>query len=728
VPLAKVSVARLFMTPRRRIALSARSILGLRTSVASVPRAATQFGVTASFLGSLALSAPALAMQPPMGGGGMPGGGAGPAPGGEDKDKKKGPAEEAPRDKSILRPIEPVPATPPAMRRLVFFDIHGYLRMRADWFYRLDLGTQRGDGRRPSKFYPPAAEIPETSDDQTLSPNNANCYAQLDAKGVSPGKAGKRCDRRHGLSNANMRLRMTPSLNISEKVKIHTTIDALDNLVLGSTPDSYLGQNPWAPIDTFTRSQDAPSAGVNGWDDSIIIRRVYGDINFGWGLNLKFGRMPNQWGMGLLRSDGNGYARGEKADIVRMVDTDYGDSVDTIRLAYDFGTNPEHAHRLTLGFNWASSGPTTAQLLGPGWNSGQRTGQTISVERHDDVKELFASVERRDEMDALKRKLSLDLPVFNYGATAWLRWQPVARSVGAPGYGDGLGTEPFKTNGADPGALQNLGAALGNGGIDREKDNGLENYAENLELRRALFITPDIWLRANWRTLRFEFEAGGNFGHFYTRDLSINRTSTQTPLDTSTSVSTQKTVVNQWGYALEFKLGAFNDRLNFGLDQGFASGDKARPVSVDNASPWTEENGRNGTDASVGDNSLKSFRFNPSYAFDILLFRELLGAPANTAYFKPWISYAFFDENLSFRFDVLYAMAHQRKGTPNGEKRGYGVEVDGALRYHDQQEPIFVQAQYGLLFPLGALDTRSDSRGKNIRPVQTLQAQIGIRF
>ena len=51
-----------------------------------------------------------------------------------------GPAEEAPKDKEALRPIEPVPATPRRLRRLELFDLNGYMRMRGDYFHRLGLG------------------------------------------------------------------------------------------------------------------------------------------------------------------------------------------------------------------------------------------------------------------------------------------------------------------------------------------------------------------------------------------------------------------------------------------------------------------------------------------------------------------------------------------------------------------------------------------------------------
>jgi hypothetical protein len=39
-----------------------------------------------------------------------------------------------------LAPIEAVPAQPAKARRLNVFEIHGYLRMRADYFSNLALG------------------------------------------------------------------------------------------------------------------------------------------------------------------------------------------------------------------------------------------------------------------------------------------------------------------------------------------------------------------------------------------------------------------------------------------------------------------------------------------------------------------------------------------------------------------------------------------------------------
>ncbi|MFO7565635.1 MAG: hypothetical protein R6X02_23535 [Enhygromyxa sp.] len=352
--------------------------------------------------------------------GGMPGGQA-PAPTGPSGKDKEGPAEAAPKDKDALAPVVPVPAQPEKRRRLQLFELHGNMRMRADYFHRLDLNLdlQPGD-QGANKFFIPPAETNETSFDSP-SFNQANCFAQLTARGVSGQRVGNRCARRRGAAGANMRLRLEPTIHVTDTIKVHAQVDLLDNLVLGSTPDSLTGESPYAPIDLFTRTQYPRQEGVNSFRDSITVKRAWGEVRFGFGVTLEFGRMPNHWGLGIVQNDGNGYARGEKADIVRMVDTDYGDSVDTVRLSFDFGPDKRNAITLGVSYDWAASGPTTAQMLGPQWSSGNLVAQTFSAELHDNVHQVSLWVERHDDPDMLERKLSSGTPVVNYGLKTWMR-------------------------------------------------------------------------------------------------------------------------------------------------------------------------------------------------------------------------------------------------------------------------------------------------------------------
>jgi hypothetical protein len=683
----------------------------------------------------LGFGATALANQPPPGGGGMGGmGGMGgaptPGPGGGGKGKD-GPAEAAPKDKDALAPVVPVPAQPEQRRRLQMFELHGNMRMRADYFHRLDLALDLQDfDRGANKFFIPPAETNETSLDQPTF-NQANCANQLTARGVSPQRIGTRCARRRGAAGANMRLRLEPTIHVTDSIKVHAQVDLLDNLVLGSTPDSLTGENPYAPIDLFTRTQFPPSQGINSFNDSITVKRAWGEVRFGFGMKLEFGRMPNHWGLGIVQNDGNGYARGEKGDIVRMIDTDYGDSVDTVRLSFDFGPDKRNAVTLGVSYDWAASGPTTAQMLGPQWASGNLVGQTFSAELYDNVHQLSVWVERHDDASMLARKLSSGMPVVNYGLKTWMRWQTLDRAIGAPGIGDGLGGPPYVSLDADPDGIYHAGVPLGTGGLDQDGDSGLQNYANALVHRRGWMLTPDLWLRINWRTMRIEAEAAMVVGSFRHRDMSIDRQSADFNVDVVTA--DQQTRVLQAGYALEFKYGLFQDRFHIGVDHGFASGDPSPPNQFHYQSPFPHN------DPSVGPNygQLGTFRFNPAYMQDLLLFRELLGTVANASYVKPWAAFYFFQNNFSARIDVEFAGAVDRRGTLAGDKSLWGLELGGALRYHDADEPLFFQLQYGAMFPFGAwqpMVDRAGTAGELVRSrvdgkaAQTIQAQLGVRF
>jgi uncharacterized protein (TIGR04551 family) len=649
----------------------------------------------------------------PMGGGGMPG------QGGQGDKKKEGPAEAAPKDKKALQPIEPVPAQPRGLRQLQLFELHGYMRMRGDYFHRLDLGLGKGQNYVGSNygndatidnpyFVPPsvAAETIGGFGEGTVK-SDANCFDTLSAAGLNAGKVGRRCTRRDGFPSANMRLRMEPTIHVTDTVKVHAQLDALDNLVMGSTPDSLLADNPMAPIDLFTRTQLPPSDGRNSARDSIVVKRAYGHIKFGWGLDIKFGRMPNHWGMGIVANDGNGYYRGEAADIVRMLDMDYGDSVDSLRLGFDFGKDRRSTHLLEFSWDWASSGPTTAQLLGPFYGAYQQdhtTGQPISVEKFDNVYQWRLSIQRRDDPAMLQRKLALGRPVVNYGAILWTRYQAIDRVNGVPGIGQYPGVDDIGTT-------------------NPYQYDQLQDYANLLIRRKALVFTPDLWLRVNWKTLRVEFEAAGVFGRFNNIADPALLDGNRDDLYAIGDSDLAKRWLAQFGYALEFKYGLFKDKFHIGLDHGFASGDN-------------DPRGRYQTPFSNNpdDRSWSKFRFNPAYFQDLLLFRELLGTASNAAYFKPWLAFYFFDSNFSGRLDIEYAVAAQKNNTW-GLKSNYGLELDAAFRYHDRQEPIFFQLQYGVMFPFGAFnrglyssDAYAVPNNGDAKAAQTVQAQIGIRF
>ena len=86
-------------------------------------------------------------------------------------------------------------------------------------FHGFDLGTFDPQNRTgTSPFYPPLTEIDETGD---LS------------RGGTDSLFGQGAE---SLSSANIRFRYQPTIHVSESLRINTTLDVFDNLVLGSTP------------------------------------------------------------------------------------------------------------------------------------------------------------------------------------------------------------------------------------------------------------------------------------------------------------------------------------------------------------------------------------------------------------------------------------------------------------------------------------------------------------
>jgi hypothetical protein len=161
-------------------------------------------------------------------------------------------------------------------RKLELVTFDGYLRVRPDLFYKFDMG--RG---------------PDAADYTTFprSPTSTNDRTQ---------------------AGVNMRFRFEPTINVSEEVRVRAQIDALDNLIWGSTPDYAFSRNAangyWLDrneFSIFSTSQTTQRSGINSLQDSIAFKRVWGEVSTPVGI-LRFGRMPSHWGLGMMWNDGNG--------------------------------------------------------------------------------------------------------------------------------------------------------------------------------------------------------------------------------------------------------------------------------------------------------------------------------------------------------------------------------------------------------------------------------------
>ena len=297
----------------------------------------------------------------------------------------------------------------PAKPELNFFEVDGYFRFRYDMFNNLDLGTYYlYTGNETGGTLDPSDDIAFGPFAPGFAPTTPLC--NTDVRGREVGEEGEEgfvaapqsCRNDNGLGStlggANMRLRLEPTLNVYEDIKIKMQVDILDNIILGSTPETLLS-NPNAPVSVLSNGQVAPVDGINAiWTDSIRVKRVWAEVMTPLG-QIRVGRMPNHFGLGITDNDGRG------------LDMDAGDNVDRILFATKIGD-----FYVVPSFDWAVSGPSSAIRLQP-------YGQPFDRDQRDDADQYMLTIVRRDSDDEVRRKLENDEYVLNYGARVAGRFQ-----------------------------------------------------------------------------------------------------------------------------------------------------------------------------------------------------------------------------------------------------------------------------------------------------------------
>ncbi len=385
------------------------------------------------------VSSPAVQAQ---GMGPRPGQGMGGGPPEGKADAPVGPAEAAPEVEEGEPELAPLPDWPgQGNRRLQLFQMSGYFRFRWNMHHNLNLGMY-GAG---APFYTPISES-----------SALNCAAR---KSIPP-PGGTLEDRDldddchdNTLGGANMRLRLEPTINVRENVRIHTQLDIFDNLTLGSTPTGPSGDSRTAdvPLDIFSDGQASPIAGANSAKPAIVVKRVWADVGIlGDFLQLRFGRMPTQWGLGLLDNDGSCW------------NCNYGDSVDRIMV-----TAETDGFIFAMGYDFASSGPNSLGVTP--WST-YYDGQGVDLEKLDDIHQLFWVLGRIDPEEVIRDKIEQGELVLNYGL--YLLWR----------------SQSF-----------DYASTVGSG-------SSLDVLAGGFLERGAWTLTPDIWFKMIWDNLSIDFE------------------------------------------------------------------------------------------------------------------------------------------------------------------------------------------------------------------------------
>jgi uncharacterized protein (TIGR04551 family) len=237
------------------------------------------------------------------------------------------------------------------------------------------------------------------------------------------------------LQFADMRLRLEPQLNLSEDVRVKSTFDILDNYVLGNAPASYYGTGGTAGSAFAATNVPAGS--------TIVARRAWAEVRNRDLGELRFGLMPQHWGLGMLYDAGDG------------LDDDY--STDLGRV---MGITKIAGFYLTASYDFIAEGLT-----------GNKAGEyrpDFDGSQIDDVDQFSVSVARRmpdeDEQTVIDR-------------------------------GDVV------ANGGLHFTIRNQDATLrAKTGADARKD-------PQFDAIEATYYTPDLWGQLRYRGLRLELES-----------------------------------------------------------------------------------------------------------------------------------------------------------------------------------------------------------------------------
>ena len=237
-----------------------------------------------------------------------------------------------------------------------------------------------------------------------------------------------------------------------QRQRIVSQIDMLDNLVLGQPrrlrEPARAGES-LCPGRRLRQHATPPTAGLNSFQNSVAVKRAWGEYATPLG-QLRFGRMPSHWGLGILENSGDTYDSIGSRRSIASCSRPASSRSTSISPAPDFRTKGDERHRQARSAVSPRSG--AARRREP-------------VCRDDRPKARSRACQARSGAES---------------GSQWRRVLRVARSV--PGSGDALGARRDVQLGTNAGSSS--------GYVRR----GLKEYV------------PDLWLQLLYQKFRFEAE------------------------------------------------------------------------------------------------------------------------------------------------------------------------------------------------------------------------------
>ena len=484
--------------------------------------------------------------------------------------------------------------------------------------------------------------------------DNLGVHRKVDTNGVylvaRPGDA----EGRGTQTSSNLRLRLEPTLNVSEHVRVRGGVDVLDNYVLGTS-----GQAVWGGASPTDRA-------------AVNVRRAWGEVETPLGL-ISFGRMPDAFGLGLVRASFDG------------LDDDWGDSRDRLQFAAYPVSTPIGMLSLVPFLDFDAEGP-----LQDDPRQGAGTGQPFAKDPNYDGRTWGFKVLRLDTEDELRRKLAGGQPSHNYGGI--YSYSTLGRVV-----------NPY---------YQVTGAVA---------------RSDKQDVRRREYRHQvDLWYRYRTSRLTLEVEATGLLGQIGDPGM----------YSAGLDYTGPKVLMHQAGGAARITYQVTPGKVAMGGELGLASGDSAPGFGNDpgqlNAAGTlpvygAAEGPQYGCRTSGRcDRTIDNLRFNPGYRVDMILWREILGQVTDAWYLKPTMRWDIV-AGLAYDLQLVYSQAIYASSTPSASSastghRSLGVEWDNKLTY-STDDGFAAWLQYGVLFPLDGFN----GAGATTR-AHAIRAGLAVKF